>query len=234
MLIAPAIPATMRKLNRSHNTLATASLALLAAFIAPARAAYPDAQQVPAEVEKVAPQHAATSAHQPITAHERWRYYLRRSLWGPAVVFRAAGGAIGAQMNNDPAEWRQGMAGYSRRLANRFGRSAVRGSYEAAGAALLRHEVRYIPSGSSSFLTRAGHAFAANFVTLDRNGRMAPNVARVGSAIGAEFTANLWMPKGYRTKAEAMGRVGVELALGSAFNLLREFSPELRRIFSIK
>jgi hypothetical protein len=174
----------------------------------------------------------AQSDYQPLTGKERWDLYLRGAFYSPGVFFRAAGPALGAQMNNEPPQWGQGMEGYSKRFANRFGRFALQETYEAAGAAVLQHEVRYIRSKRSGFLPRAAHALTADFVTYDRSGRRTPHVARVGSVIAAEFTGNLWMPKGYRDTSTAMRGVGVELAVGSAFNLIREFAPELKRIFT--
>ena len=172
------------------------------------------------------------SSFQPLTGKERWNLYLRDAFWSPGVFFRAAGPALGGQLNNEPAEWGQGMEGYSKRFANRFGRFALQETYEAAGAALLQHEVRYVRSKRSGFLPRAAHALTANFVTYDRSGRRTPHVARVGSAFAAEFTGNLWMPAGYRDASTAMRGVGMELGASSAFNLVREFAPELKRIFT--
>jgi hypothetical protein len=171
-------------------------------------------------------------AWQPLTANERWSTYFKEVLWSPGAFFGAAGPALGAQMKNEPAEWGQGMEGYSRRFANRFGRSAIKETYEAAGAAMLRHEVRYIPSRRSGFLPRAGYALTANFVTLDRNGRRVPHAARVGALVGAEFTGSLWMPAGHRDASTAMRNVGMELGIGSAFNLIREFGPDLKRLLT--
>jgi hypothetical protein len=172
------------------------------------------------------------SSFQTLTGKERWNLYLRDAFWSPGVFFRAAGPALGAQLNNEPAAWGQGMEGYSKRFANRFGRFALQETYEAAGAALLQHEVRYVRSKRSGFLPRAAHALTANFVTYDRNGRRTPHVARVGSVFAAEFTGSLWMPAGYRDASTAMRGVGVELGVSSAFNLVREFAPELKRIFT--
>lgn len=177
---------------------------------------------------------SVASSYQPLTGKERWNLYLREAFWSPGVFFRAAGPALGAQLNNQPPAWGQGIQGYSKRFANRFGRFALQETYEAAGAAALGHEVRYIRSKRSGFFPRAAHALTANFVTYDRNGRRTPHVARVGSAFAAEFTGNLWMPAGYRDVSTAMRGVGMELGVGSAFNLIREFAPELKRIFTWK
>ncbi len=137
-------------------------------------------------------------------------------------------------MNNEPAAWGQGMEGYSKRFANRFGRYTLAKSFEAGGAALLQHEVRYLPSKRSGFFPRSAHALTANFITYDRNGHRTPHVTRVGSVIAAEFTGNLWMPDGHRGASEAMRGAGMQLGLSSAFNLFREFAPEMKRMFKRK
>ena len=173
-------------------------------------------------------------SYQPLSGKERWHLYLRDAFWSPGVFFRAAGPALGAQLNNAPSAWGQGAEGYSKRFANRFGRFALKETYEAAGAAALGHEVRYVRSKRAGFLPRAADALTANFVTYDRNGRRIPHVARVGSVFAAELTGNLWMPAAYRDTSTAMRGVGVELGVSSAFNLIREFAPELKRIFTWK
>lgn len=176
----------------------------------------------------------APRAYLPLTGKQRWNLYVREAFWSPGAFFRAAGPALGTHLNNKPPEWGQGTAGYSRRFANRFGRFALQETYEAAGAAALQHEVRYLRGTRSGFLPRAAHALTANFVTCDKNGRRTPHISRVGSAFAAEFTGNLWMPAGYRNTSTAMRGVAMELGVGSAFNLIREFSPELRRLLPWK
>jgi hypothetical protein len=173
---------------------------------------------------------AEPGAYRPLTGRERWNLYLREAFWSPGAFFRAAGPALGTHLNNEPPEWGQGTASYSRRFANRFGRFALQESYEAAGAAVLQHEVRYRRSSRSGFLPRAAHALTANFVTYDKNGRRVPHISRVGSAFAAEFTGNLWMPARYRDTSSALRGVGMELGVSSAFNLIREFAPELNRL----
>lgn len=174
----------------------------------------------------------ALDDYKPLTGNERWNLYVRRAFWSPGVFFRAAGPALGAHLDNDPPAWGQGAEGYSKRLANRFGRFALQETYEASAAAALGHEVRYIRSKRSGFLPRAGHALAAYFVTYDREGRRTPHVSRVGAVFAAEFTGRLWMPAGYRDVSTSMRGVGLQMGVGSAFNLIREFAPELKRTFT--
>lgn len=62
----------------------------------------------------------------------RRNIYLREAFWSRGAFFRAVGPALGSHLDNDPPEWGQGSAGYSRRAANRFGRFALQETYEAA------------------------------------------------------------------------------------------------------
>ncbi|MEQ1883490.1 MAG: hypothetical protein ABL967_00385 [Bryobacteraceae bacterium] len=175
---------------------------------------------------------AGTSPYQPLTGKERWHLYLKNAYWSPMSLGRSAGAALGAQLTNEPPEWGQGMEGFGQRFADRAGRFAVQESYQALGAALLQHEVRYIPSRKSAFLPRFAYALAANFVTYNRNGRRTPHVTRLGAMVGAEFTADLWQPED--RVSDVFRGVGVQLGTSSAFNLLREFGPEVKRLFRRK
>ncbi len=42
------------------------------------------------------------------------------------------------------------------------------------------------------------------------------------------------MPAGYRDASTALRGVGIELVVSSGFNLIREFAPELKRVFTRK
>lgn len=165
----------------------------------------------------------------PLTGEERWRIYWRATYASPGTIFRAAGPALADQLNHRPETWPQGMEGYSRRLANRFARFALQDSMSHAASAALGYEVRYVRCGCKGFWPRFGHALMWNFLTLDRNGSTVVNAPRIGSAFAAEFIGNAWMPRGYRTNAEAFRGVGVQLGVGALFNTVREFAPRGKR-----
>lgn len=169
---------------------------------------------------------------QPLTGSQRWSIYWRQSVGTPGAYFRALGSAAGDQADNDPPQWGQGADAYSRRVANRFARLTIQESIEAAGAAALQHDTRYVRCPCRGFLPRLGYSMGFGFVTLDKNGRYVPAAARIGAAFGAEFIGNSWMPEGSRSTTEAMRGVGFQIAFGSVFNVIREFSPELKRTFT--
>ncbi len=162
---------------------------------------------------------------QPLTGEQRWRIYWRATYANPGTFFRAAGPALGDHLNDRPEVWPQGMAGYSRRMANRFARFTLQDTMQHASSAALGYEVRYVRCGCEGFWPRFGHALLWNFLTLDRQGRPVVNAPRIGSAFAAEFIGNAWMPEGFRTNAEAFRGVGIQLGVGALFNTIREFAP---------
>ncbi|MCX6621783.1 MAG: hypothetical protein NTY38_12055 [Acidobacteria bacterium] len=115
--------------------------------------------------------------------------------------------------------------------AHRLARNTIRKTYEAGAAALLQHEIRYTPSVSPRVLPRIGHAILASFVTYDRHGRRVPHISRIGASFGTEYTSMQWMPARYRTNSRAARGVAFDLGNGSLMNVIREFTPELKRIF---
>ncbi len=160
-----------------------------------------------------------------LTGKERWGLYWHQTYWSPGAAFSNTARAVGAKLNDEPTEWGTGMEGYSKRLANRFARSAIRESITAVGSAALNYDVRYVKCDCKGIFPRIGHSIAWNFLTLNRNGNTVLNAPRIGGAFAAEFIGNTWMPTGYNTAGDAMRSGSMQLGLRSLFNVVREFAP---------
>lgn len=182
-------------------------------------------QQVPDARSSCAPENHFWS---PLKPHERWRRYVRETFASPLILVRTGFPALISHAENEPTQWGRGATGYSRRLADRYGRFVIRQSIEAAGAAVLGHEVRYILSGRSG-PGRAANALASVGLTRDSRGRFVPHWARVGGLVASEFTGQTWRPPGYRSQAEAWRNVALRLGVTALFNLAKEFKAEIRR-----
>ncbi len=167
----------------------------------------------------------------PLTPAQRWGLYWRQSYGTPGPYAAAFGSAVASHLDNDPEQWGEDADGYFKRVGNRFVRSRIRSTIEAAGSAALQHEVRYVRCQCTGALRRTGYALGMNFVTLNKKGEYVPHVSRIGGAFASEYIGNTWMPPGYRDNAEAMRGIGLQLAFGSLFNTFREFSPEIKRLF---
>lgn len=170
----------------------------------------------------------------PLTGEQRFKLYLRQTYINPGAYFRAFGAAAGGQASNEPPQWGQGGEAYMKRVGNRFARFTIQDSIEAAGAAALGHEVRYVRCNCTGFLPRAGYALAMNFVTYDRQGKRVPHYSRVGAAFASGFIGHTWMPPGYETKRDVLSGAAMQLSFGTMFNVIREFTPEIKRAFRRK
>lgn len=173
----------------------------------------------------------APEAYRPLTSEERWQLYKKDLFASPLIAFRIGAGVSIAQLRDEPPEWGQGGAGLGRRLAHRYGRLAVQESAEAAGAALLRHDIRYLPRPHAPVSARISHAVTANFVTWDRRGGRVFHASRVGSLVAAEAISRQWMPERYRSASRIARGTAIQLGISTAVNVLREFAPDLKRVF---
>lgn len=185
------------------------------------------------EATKVNPLYGAVVSpynYRPMTGKERWLLYWNTSYNNPGAAARTMLAAAMDQKADTPPVWGQGMAGYGRRMGNHFGRFTLQDSYEEAAAAALGHEVRYMLCKCTGFWPRTKHALAMNIVTLDKNGKWVPHYSRIGGTFASEYTANLWMPRGYQTNGEALRGIALQFTFSTLFNLVKEFSPELNRV----
>lgn len=220
----------------------TFALALILGAAAPAQTletppvgvgteAQPAARQPAVKITAVV---AADTPYRPLTAEQRWKYYFRHTYFSPLPYARALGAGLEAQLDSRPPEWRQGVKGYSQRSASALAVFTVADTYEAAAAAALGQEVRYVRCRCSGLGRRLGYAIAASLFTRNREGRIVPAVARIGGAFGAEYTARSWLPQGYQSDSRIARNILFQTGYRGAVNALREFTPELKRILHRK
>ena len=172
--------------------------------------------------------------YRPLTAEERWKYYLHNTYLSPGGYLRAAGSGLLEQWKGEPPEWEQGMRGYARRAASSWGRFTLTSTYEAAGAAALGQEVRYVSCRCSGVSRRVAYAIVAPLITRNGNGKIVPAAARMGGEFGAGYSAKLWLPQSYQSDSRIARSVLFQTGYQGMVNILREFTPELKRAFRKK
>jgi hypothetical protein len=164
--------------------------------------------------------------YQPLTRSQRWELYWRGTYWTPAPYFAALSVAAQDQYLNQPREWGQGFDGYLKRAGDQFARLTMQSSIEAAAAAVLKQEVRYVKCGCTGTLKRAAYSVGMIFATLNDAGEYRPAYARFAGAVGAQFIGNTWTPRGYRNWDTTLRDGGLQLGFAAGFNLVREFLPK--------
>jgi hypothetical protein len=171
---------------------------------------------------------ASASDYHPATGRERRQLYWRQNFAsvgayvGPFVAALALDQATG-----NPEEWGGGFTGFGRRLASRTAVAIVQGTLQAAGAAALHEDVRYISSSQTGFKKRTLHAIAFSFLTYDNRGRTTLNVANLSSYYASAAISMAWMPGrnnvALRTFTDGTEQMGFSVPV----NLLQEFWPEI-------
>ncbi|MBI1356263.1 MAG: hypothetical protein GC160_18125 [Acidobacteria bacterium] len=176
----------------------------------------------------LAAQEVSAVNYRALTGEERWDYYIERTFRRPEVYLRSGALALADQSGDNPPEWQQGVDGFGRRMASRFGTGSVRVATEAAAAAALGQDPRYVSCGCDGTWNRVKHALTATLLTYNSHGERTFASARVGAAYASGMATLTWYPDRYGWK-DGM-RQGTQIVIaGGLANLLREFAPDLKR-----
>jgi len=164
------------------------------------------------------------------TSRERFDAYLKDT-FGPGALLQSALAAGTNHFVDDPPEWRQGVQGYSRRFASRFGRFAIQESMEFGLATVLRQDTSYRRCECGGFLRRMSHALSSNFIARKRDGSTTFTIAKVASYYGAGMISTAWYPDRYTATGDGVRLGTISLVSGTGASVIREFWPEIRRLF---
>jgi hypothetical protein len=139
-----------------------------------------------------------------------------------------------AQLSNATPSFGQGGRGYARYFASSYSDYAI-GNFmtEAIYPTILHQDPRYFRRGSGSVPSRLGHAVGQIFWTHNDSGRMQFNFSEIVGNSTAVAISNAYYPDN-RTASDAISKLGVQIGIDMAGNILKEFSPELNRVFSRK
>lgn len=164
------------------------------------------------------------------TNRQRIRAYLRETL-GPSAFLQSAFVAGTHQFANNPPEWRQGTGGYNRRLASRFGQLAIQNSIELGLGMALRQDLGYRRCDCRGVLRRTGHALISNFTAGTRDGGSTFTAVKVASRYAGAVVSTTWYPDRYSAWGDGVRLGTLSVASGTVLNVVREFWPEIRRLF---
>ncbi len=171
---------------------------------------------------------SATSHYTPLTGSEKWHYYLR-STYGPVAVGKSAVWSAVNQAQDSNPEWGQGMEGYGKRLASKYGQHTIKRSVAQGLGALLQEDPRYFASTNTGFMPRTGHALAWTFITRkDDGGNKFADARIVGTFTGA-LISRAWHPEGERNVRSGLESGAISLAIDAGWNVFKEFWPDVRR-----
>ena len=127
-----------------------------------------------------------------------------------------------------------GVSGAAKYLGGSYADFVV-GNYmtEAVFPTLFHQDPRYFRRGTGSTWSRLGSAAKQIFWTRADSGRMQFNFSEIIGASTGVAISNAYYPDN-RNASDAATRLGVQIGVDMVGNVLKEFSPELNRLFSRK
>jgi hypothetical protein len=173
---------------------------------------------------------ASLSNYTPLTLNERWKLYLKMTYASPGPYFSPLVNALALdQANGTPRQWGGGFAGFGRRLASRAGNAVLQGTFQAPLAAILREDVRYIPTSQRSIPRRALHAVLYSFLTYDDKGHPTLNIANLAAFYASTAVTTTWLPGIGNPARYTFTNASQQIALSFPLNVVQEFWPEIRQ-----
>ncbi len=176
----------------------------------------------------------SASRYVPLSAHERWHGFLHESLLGTRPAALILGTAFLEHIGHAPADWSLSAKGYAHRVQDRLGATLIDGGIHSSMAAVLHYDTRYWQSPDQRPLRRVAHAFARTFFTRNDAGNRVFDFAGLGGIYAGTMLPMYWRPRFYSPLNQGVkaGNFGLMFQTGS--NLLKEFEPDLKRLFSRK
>jgi hypothetical protein len=171
----------------------------------------------------------SASNYRPLTGSERWHLYWKQNYASTGAYFGPVFTALVLdQASNSPSQWGGGMEGYGRRLGSRIATSITQGTIQAALAAALHEDVRYISSADKGFKRRSLHAMAFSLVTYNSDGHTTLNVANLTSYYAATAISTAWVPITDSRAKYILSNGSAQILLSLPINFLQEFWPEIQ------
>ena len=130
----------------------------------------------------------------------------------------------------------QGAEGYGKYYWHAFVDGAIENYMtEAIVPAVTREDPRYYTLGKGGFFKRTGYAVSRLFITRTNAGGRTFNLSEVVGAGAAAGIGNAYYPSQNNQWVKTYQRWGTQVGLDGAFNVLKEFWPDLNRaIFHAK
>jgi hypothetical protein len=171
--------------------------------------------------------------YQPLTTREKFKVASEDAFDRGTIALAAFFGGEG-QLTNSNQSFGQGVAGFSRYWGAAYGDFVI-GDYMTEGVfpTLLHQDPRYFRRGTGTGWSRVTYAMGQIFWTHSDSGRMQFNYSEViGNSAAVAISTAYYVDN--RTASDAVGKLGVQLGVDMAANVLKEFWPDLERKFRRK
>lgn len=173
----------------------------------------------------------APSSYTPLSAKGKFDIFLRTT-YAPSTFVSGAFSATLAQAEGQWPGYGGGMPGWGKRfgasLADTEARRFIQGFVLSS---VLRQDPRYFPCPKKGFFVRGWYAVTRVLITRGDDGNDEFNSSEFLGVLFASSLQNSYYPDRDRGFGKTMSRVGGALSSDATSNLLKEFWPDIRRIF---
>jgi hypothetical protein len=171
--------------------------------------------------------------YKPITSRQKFKLATQDSFDRGSIVLGALFGAEGQITDSNPS-FGHGASGYAKYFAAAYG-DFVTGNYmtEAIFPTILHQDPRYFRRGSGSAWSRMGSAVGQIFWTHTDSGHRQFNFSEILGNSTSVAISNAYYADN-RNASDAVAKLSIQVGVDMAANILKEFSPELNRMFSRK
>jgi len=169
------------------------------------------------------------AAYAPLTPHEKFKVAVDDSF--DPTAFLVAGVFAGSSMaQKQYASFGQGGEGFAKYYGGAFADQAIGNMFtEALLPIALRQDPRYFTMGKSGFFKRTGYAISREVITRNDDGKNHFNTSELlGNAFAAGIS-NVYYPAADRSFSNTANKWGQQIGLDAAFNIMKEFWPDVRR-----
>jgi hypothetical protein len=169
--------------------------------------------------------------YKPIPPREKFKIAANDSFDRGTVVLAAVFAGEGQLTNSNPS-FGQGIKGYGHYFGTAYA-DLVIGNFmtEAIYPTILHQDPRYFRRGTGSGWSRLGYAMGQIVWTHKDSGGTQFNFSEIVGNSTAVAISTAYYPEG-RDVGSAVSKLGTQIGVDMAANILKEFWPDLRRKFS--
>jgi hypothetical protein len=169
--------------------------------------------------------------YKPLKPKEKFKIAKDDSFDRGTVVLAGEFAAEGKLINSNPS-FGQGIKGYSRYFGAAYADMVI-GDFMTEGVypTILHQDPRYFRRGTGSGWSRLGYAMGQIFWTHTDSGGTQFNFSEIVGNSTAVAISSAYYPDG-RDVSSAVSKLGSQIGIDMAGNILKEFWPDLRRKFS--
>ena len=167
----------------------------------------------------------------PMTGRERWNDYVHQNFAQPGAYFQTFFTALGDQTGNVPSDWGRGASKFPQRFGSEFARFTIGGTIESTIDASLQQDTRFFRCTCHGGFARTAHAVSRTFLTYNRDGKRRLDIGGIAGIYGGPMVMTTWYPSKYTALGYGIRQGNLTAGITSGIYVIREFSPELKRLF---